>query len=44
MVFEEENSQLDAADEGPKQSHHAQELDAAQVLHRVLLAQVGYSI
>lgn len=36
--------QLETTDEGPKQAHHAQELDSAQVLHRVLLAHVGYSI
>lgn len=42
--FLRKNPQLDAADEGPEQSHHAKELDAAQVLHCVLLAQVGYSI
>lgn len=38
------NPQLDTTDEGPEQSHHAQELDPAQVLHRVLLAQVGHSV
>lgn len=42
--FLRKNPQLDATDEGPEQSHHAQELDPAQVLHCVLLAQVGYSI
>lgn len=36
--------QLCAADQSPKQSHHSQELDPAQILHRVLLAQVGHSI
>lgn len=38
------NPQLNPTDEGPKEAHHAQELDSAQVLHRVLLAHVGYSI
>lgn len=38
------NPQLNATDEGSKKSHHAQELDSAQVLHRVLLAHIGYSI
>lgn len=32
---------MDATDESPKQSHHAQELHPALVLHRVLLAHVG---
>lgn len=36
--------QLETTDEGPEQAHHAQELDSAQVLHRVLLAHVGYSV
>lgn len=38
------NSQLYATDEGPKEAHHAQKFDSAQVLHRVLLAHIGYSI
>lgn len=35
------NSQLDAAEEGPKESHHAEELHTAQVLHDELLTDVG---
>lgn len=38
------NPQLYATDEGPKEAHHAQEFDPAQVLHCVLLAHIGYSI
>lgn len=37
-------SQLYAADEGPEEAHHAQELNSAQVLHRVLLAHVGHGV
>lgn len=36
--------QLYATNESPKEAHHTQELDPAQVLHRVLLAHIGYSI
>ena len=35
------NSQLDAAEEGSEESHHAEELHAAQVLHDELLTDVG---
>jgi len=35
------NSQLDAAEEGPEESHHAEELHAALVLHDELLTDVG---
>lgn len=35
------NSQLDATEEGPEESHHAKELHPAQVLHNELLADVG---
>lgn len=36
--------QLYTADESPKQAHHAQEFNSAQVLHCVLLAHVGYGV
>ena len=35
------NSQLDAAEEGSKKSHHAEKLHTAQVLHNELLTDVG---
>lgn len=38
------NLQLNAADDGPKEPHHAQELHSTQVLHRVLLARVGHGV
>lgn len=38
------NSQLDAAEEGSKESYHTEELHATQVLHNELLTDVGDSI
>lgn len=38
------DSQLHSADQSPEKPHHPQELNPAQVLHRVLLAQVGHSV
>lgn len=44
VTDQSDSLQLYATGEGPKEAHHAQELDSAQVLHGVLLAHVGYSI